>query len=133
MGQQDGPLLPFHSLKDPDKRAIWSISGIRRADSFLPRFQKKSPYGTGVGETGLGTGASGPAKRVIIIFWNKKTVALMATGFPDGRDCFISRTIRIEEVDGGVVIERKDDHFAEVFNLITALAVDGDEFVFCHF
>lgn len=57
----------------------------------------------------------------------------MAAEFPDGRDCFISRAVRIEEVDGGVVIEREDDHFAEVLDLITAFAVDGDELVFCHF
>lgn len=132
-GQQDGPLLPFHSSKDLDIARIWGISGIRRADSILPRFQKKSPYGTRVGETGLGTSASGPAKGLGAQLQNKKIAALMAAEFPDGRDCFISRAVRIEEVDGGVVIEGKDDHFAEVFDLITAFAVDGDELVFCHF
>lgn len=52
---------------------------------------------------------------------------------PDRRVAFINRAISVKEPSGSVVIEGDDDHLAEFFDLIAAVAVDADEFVFCHF
>lgn len=56
-----------------------------------------------------------------------------AVKVPNRRVVLVNRTIGIEEPSGSVVVEGDNDHLAEFLDLIATVAVDADEFFFCHF